>query len=47
MWAIIAQEMGCSVEEAEAVHWELGEADLASRAGTQPFSRMLRPSDRI
>jgi hypothetical protein len=43
MWATIAQELGCSIEEAEAMHWELGEKNLAERAGVKPFSQMIRP----
>jgi hypothetical protein len=43
MWAKIAQELNCSIDEAEAVHWELGEADLARRVGVTPFTQTLRP----
>jgi hypothetical protein len=33
MWTSIAQEMNCTWREAEAMHWRLGEDELADRAG--------------
>ena len=38
MWAKIAKEMGIPWRAAEAMHWQLGEEDIARRAGTVPFS---------
>lgn len=38
MWAIIAQEMEIPWRTAEAMHWQLGEQDMAHRAGVVPFS---------
>lgn len=38
MWVMIAHEMKIPWRAAEAMHWQLGEEDLAKRAGTVPFS---------
>lgn len=38
MWAKVAEEMAVPWRAAEAMHWQLGEADMARRAGTVPFS---------
>ncbi|KFX99934.1 hypothetical protein V490_01585 [Pseudogymnoascus sp. VKM F-3557] len=38
MWAKVAEEMGVPWRAAEAMHWQLGEADMARRAGVVPFS---------
>lgn len=39
MWATIAQEMAIPWRAAEAMHWELGEQEMARRAGVTPFAR--------
>ncbi|KAI1060034.1 hypothetical protein LB507_011617 [Fusarium sp. FIESC RH6] len=38
MWAKVAEEMGIPWRAAEAMHWQLGEADMARRADVVPFS---------
>lgn len=38
MWQVIAGEMGIPWRAAEAMHWQLGEKDMAHRAGVVPFS---------
>jgi hypothetical protein len=38
MWQIIAKEMEIPWRTAEAMHWQLGEQDMADRAGVLPFS---------
>ncbi|KAK2796020.1 hypothetical protein FQN50_009640 [Emmonsiellopsis sp. PD_5] len=38
IWAKIAEEMGVPWRAAEAMHWQLGEEDIARRAGTVLFS---------
>jgi len=38
MWSKIAGEMGVPWRAVEAMHWQLGEADMARRAGVIPFS---------
>ncbi|EDN09607.1 predicted protein [Histoplasma mississippiense (nom. inval.)] len=38
MWAKIAEEMAMPWRAAEAMHWQLGEQEMARRAGTVPFS---------
>lgn len=38
MWAKVAGEMAVPWRAAEAMHWQLGEADMARRAGVVPFS---------
>ncbi|QSS63454.1 hypothetical protein I7I51_00512 [Histoplasma capsulatum] len=38
MWAKVAEEMGVPWRAAEAMHWQLGEQDIARRTGTVPFS---------
>ncbi|GKU21395.1 unnamed protein product [Fusarium langsethiae] len=38
MWAKVAEEMAVPWRAAEAMHWQLGEANMAQRAGVIPFS---------
>ncbi|KKY28849.1 putative myb dna-binding domain protein [Phaeomoniella chlamydospora] len=38
MWAKVAEEMSIPWRAAEAMHWQLGEQEMAKRAGVQPFS---------
>ncbi|KAK4135576.1 hypothetical protein BT67DRAFT_376521, partial [Trichocladium antarcticum] len=38
MWAKVAEEMQVPWRAAEAMHWQLGEMDMARRAGVVPFS---------
>ena len=38
MWAPLASELGIPWRAAEAMHWQLGENDMARRAGVTPFS---------
>ena len=38
MWAPVALELGIPWRAAEAMHWQLGEVDMARRAGVVPFS---------
>ncbi|KAH7321102.1 hypothetical protein B0I35DRAFT_477618 [Stachybotrys elegans] len=38
MWAKVADELSVPWRAAEAMHWQLGEADMARRAGVTPFS---------
>ncbi|KAL2377210.1 hypothetical protein RJZ90_006930 [Blastomyces dermatitidis] len=38
MWAKIAEEMSIPWRAVEAMHWQLGEQEMARRAGTVPFS---------
>ncbi|KAL7274499.1 hypothetical protein RUND412_002603 [Rhizina undulata] len=38
MWNQVAKEMGIPWRAAEAMHWQLGEAEMAKRAGVVPFS---------
>ena len=38
MWAQVAKEMGIPWRAAEAMHWQLGEREMARRAGVVPFS---------
>ena len=38
MWSKVAEEMAVPWRAAEAMHWQLGEADMARRAGVVPFS---------
>ncbi|CAJ2511562.1 Uu.00g071870.m01.CDS01 [Anthostomella pinea] len=38
MWAKIAEEMAIPWRAAEHMHWQLGEQDMARRAGVTPFS---------
>ena len=45
MWAKVAEEMGVPWRAAEAMHWQLGEADMARRAGVVPFSLSSTPID--
>jgi Myb-like DNA-binding domain len=38
MWAPVAEEMSIPWRAAEAMHWQLGEQEMARRAGVTPFS---------
>lgn len=38
MWQKVAEEMAIPWRAAEAMHWQLGEQDMARRAGVTPFS---------
>ena len=38
MWAKVAEEMAIPWRAAEAMHWQLGEQEMARRAGVTPFS---------
>lgn len=38
MWAKVAEELAVPWRAAEAMHWQLGEQDMARRAGVTPFS---------
>lgn len=38
MWAKVAEELAVPWRAAEAMHWQLGETDMARRAGVVPFS---------
>ncbi|KAK4069648.1 hypothetical protein Purlil1_13667 [Purpureocillium lilacinum] len=38
MWAKVAEELQVPWRAAEAMHWQLGEVDIARRAGVVPFS---------
>ncbi|KAK3305055.1 uncharacterized protein B0T15DRAFT_397702, partial [Chaetomium strumarium] len=41
MWQRVAKELQVPWRAAEAMHWQLGEADMAIRAGVVPFSRNI------
>ncbi|KAK3683567.1 hypothetical protein B0T22DRAFT_443602 [Podospora appendiculata] len=38
MWAKVAEEMQVPWRAAEAMHWQIGESEMARRAGVVPFS---------
>lgn len=38
MWNQVAKEMGIPWRAAESMHWQLGEQEMARRAGVVPFS---------
>jgi hypothetical protein len=38
MWSKIGEEMSTPWRAAEAMHWQIGEEEMARRAGTVPFS---------
>ena len=38
MWSRIAQEMALPWRAIEAMHWQIGEQEMARRAGVTPFS---------
>ena len=38
MWAKVAEELAVPWRAAEAMHWRIGEVDMARRAGVTPFS---------
>ena len=41
MWNIVAKELGVPQRAAEAMHWLLGEEDMARRAGVIPVTSVL------
>jgi hypothetical protein len=43
MWEVIAKEMPCSIDEAQAWHFTLGQEDLLQRAMATPDTQTLRP----
>ena len=43
MWSKVAKEMGIPWRAVEAMHWHLGEQEMAHRAGVTPFSRAQDP----
>ncbi|KAK0704978.1 hypothetical protein B0H67DRAFT_366843 [Lasiosphaeris hirsuta] len=45
MWAKVAEEMQVPWRAAEAMHWQLGETDMARRAGVIPFSLNMSGND--
>jgi len=45
MWAKVAEEMQVPWRAAEAMHWQLGENEMARRAGVVPFSLNMSPND--
>ena len=45
MWSKVAEEMAVPWRAAEAMHWALGEADMARRAGVVPFSLSSSSTD--
>jgi hypothetical protein len=38
MWARVAEEMAMPWRAVEAMHWQMGEHEMAKRAGVTPFS---------
>lgn len=44
MWAKIAEDLAVPYRAVEAMHWELGEHEMAQRAGVVPFSLSNTPS---
>lgn len=38
MWARVAEEMAMPWRAVEAMHWQMGEYEMARRAGVTPFS---------
>ena len=44
MWSPLASELGVPWRAAEAMHWQLGEAEMARRAGVVPFSLLSNPA---
>jgi len=38
MWSKVAEEMSIPWRAAEAMHWQLGQVEMARRAGVVPFS---------
>ncbi|KAK3387675.1 hypothetical protein B0H63DRAFT_542021 [Podospora didyma] len=45
MWAKVAEEMQVPWRAAEAMHWQLGENEMARRAGVIPFALNMTPND--
>jgi hypothetical protein len=47
MWSEIAQEMSIPWRAAESMHWQLGEQDMARRAGERPFAQKAPQTRRV
>ena len=47
MWAPIAKELSVPWRAAEAMHWALGEQEMARRAGSVPFATALSGSTNL
>jgi hypothetical protein len=45
MWSKIAEEMGIPWRAAEAMHWQIGEKEMARRAGVAAFSLVQSSSE--
>lgn len=45
MWAKVAEEMSVPWRAVEAMHWQLGETEMARRAGVTPFSLSATSAD--
>ncbi|KAI9815728.1 MAG: hypothetical protein M1827_002124 [Pycnora praestabilis] len=45
MWSKVAEEMAIPWRAAEAMHWQLGEQEMAHRAGVVPFSLTSAPAE--
>ena len=45
MWAKVAEEMKLPWRAVEAMHWQLGMAEMAGRAGVTPFSPVVVGAD--
>jgi hypothetical protein len=45
MWLLIAREMGIPWKLADAMHWRMGELEMAHRAGVAPFSKSGAATD--
>lgn len=45
MWAKVAEEMQVPWRAAEAMHWQIGETEMAKRAGVALFSLNMTPND--
>ena len=46
MWSKIAEEMAIPWQTAEAMHWRLGDQEMALRAGVVPFIQYSKAVDR-
>ncbi|RKF58362.1 putative myb dna-binding domain protein [Erysiphe neolycopersici] len=47
IWAKVAEEMAVPWRAAEAMHWQLGETEMARRAGVTPFSLSSGTADTV
>ncbi|KAI1842727.1 hypothetical protein JX266_011048 [Neoarthrinium moseri] len=47
MWAKVAEEMAVPWRAAEAMHWQLGEQEMARRAGVVPFALSAHGPDNM